>query len=252
MLCRKILSIGVFLFLSNCSNESLYSNKIKTISINGFSNKGFALIYSDDLYNNKLISKKIDDRSLIIFQKNLKINTQVKIINILNNKTLIGTVGKDSDYPLFNNSVLSKRIADELSLDISQPYVEISEILQNSMFVAKKAKTYDQEKNVADKAPVNKISINDLNEVTKYKTKNINAAFLYTVKIADFYFNDTALVMMKRIKKDSLIKNVKIKKISDKKYRVYLGPFNNINSLQKSYNDISILEFENIEIIRND
>ena len=30
------------------------------------------------------------------------------------------------------------------------------------------------------------------------------------------------------------------------------GPFNNINSLQKSFNDISILEFENIEIIKND
>ena len=43
-----------------------------------------------------------------------------------------------------------------------------------------------------------------------------------------------------------------IKKINEKKYRVYAGPFNNINSLQKSFNDISILEFENIEIIKND
>jgi hypothetical protein len=31
-----------------------------------------------------------------------------------------------------------------------------------------------------------------------------------------------------------------------------LGPFTNINSLQKSYNDISILQFENIEILKND
>jgi len=31
-----------------------------------------------------------------------------------------------------------------------------------------------------------------------------------------------------------------------------LGPFNNINSLQKSYNAISILGFENIEFIKND
>ena len=59
-------------------------------------------------------------------------------------------------------------------------------------------------------------------------------------------------MMLSRIKTESLIENPKIKKISDKKYRVYLGPFNNINSLQKSYNDISILEFENIEIIKND
>ena len=59
-------------------------------------------------------------------------------------------------------------------------------------------------------------------------------------------------MMLKRIKTESLIKNPKIEKITKNKYRVYLGPFNNINSLQKSYNDISILQFENIEIIKND
>jgi len=57
---------------------------------------------------------------------------------------------------------------------------------------------------------------------------------------------------LSRIKTESLIKDPKINKISNKKYRVYLGPFNNINSLQKSYNDISILKFENIEIMKND
>ena len=76
--------------------------------------------------------------------------------------------------------------------------------------------------------------------------------FSYNIKIADFYFNKTAVSMAKRIKADTNIKKTNIRKISDKKHRVYLGPFNNINSLQKSYNDIKILEFENIEIIRND
>ena len=57
--------------------------------------------------------------------------------------------------------------------------------------------------------------------------------------------------MIKRIKSETN-QNGKIKKISDKKYRVYLGPYTNINSLQKSYNSINILEFDNIEIIKND
>ena len=76
--------------------------------------------------------------------------------------------------------------------------------------------------------------------------------FSYEIKIADFYFNDTAIKMMQRIKIETKVKNPKIKKISTKKYRVYLGPFNNINALQNSYNDINILGFENIEIIKND
>jgi hypothetical protein len=252
MFYKNFLYITLFLFLSNCTVEILLENKPKVIMQEGYSNRGFALIYSEDIYKKKIVNKKIDKRSLIVFQKNLKINTKVKITNILNNKSLIATVGKNSIYPSFNNVVLSKRIADELELSINQPYVEILQILENSIFVAKKAKTHDEEKNVAIKAPVDGISINDLNKKKIDDKKIYSTKFSYTIKVADFYFNDTALMMLSRIKTESLIKDPKINKISNKKYRVYLGPFNNINSLQKSYNDISILKFENIEIMKND
>ena len=146
------------------------------------------------------------------------------------------------------------RIAKELDLNKDEPYIEIVEIIENSLFVAKKAKTFEEERNVAIKAPVNIISIDNLNEINKNtKNKKINKKkFSYKIKIADFYFKDTAKMMIDRIINETKIKNPKITKIMKEKYRVYLGPFNNINSLQKSYNDISILDFENIEIIRND
>ena len=252
MFYKNIIFIIICIILSNCTTTSLVNNKPNKTIVNGYSNKGFALIYSDNLYKQKIINKKIDNRSLTIFQKNLKTNTQVKITNILNNKTLIVTVGKNSIYPSFNNSVLSTRIAEELDLDTNQPYVEILEILENSIFIAQKAKMYDEEKSVAVKAPVNDISINDLNVLEQNNEKKINTKFSYIIKIADFYFNDTALLMINRIKTESPIEKLKIRKISDKKYRVYLGPFNNINSLQKSYNVINILKFENIEFIKND
>ena len=252
MFYKNIILIFFCILLSNCTTTTLDKNKPNETIVNGYSNKGFALVYSNDLYKQKIIDKKIDERSLIIFQKKLKINTQVKITNIMNGKTIIGRVGRNSYYPSFNNSVISLRIAQELDLDVNEPYIEILEILENSIFIAQKAKTYDEEKRVAIKAPVNNISINNLN-LDKKKTKvSTNRKFSYTVKIADFYFKDTALLMLNRIKTESLIKSPKIKKISNNKYRVYLGPFNNINSLQKSYNDIGILQFENIEIIQND
>ena len=248
---RNYLFIFVILFITNCTSINLNNNKPSLILKNNFSNKGFALIYNNDYYTNKIITSKIDERSLIIFQKNLKVNTKVKVTNILNNKSVIATVGKKSDYPLFNNSVLSIRIANEIELDVDEPYIEILEISAGSMFVAKKAKTFEEEKNVASKAPVNDISINDLNNKTTNK-KKINKEFSYNIKIADFYFKKTARIMTDRIVNETLSKKPKIKKISKEKYRVYLGPFNDINSLQKSYNDINILEFDNIEIIRND
>ena len=96
------------------------------------------------------------------------------------------------------------------------------------------------------------IDINDLNKDNTEDKKKPMKKFSYEIKVADFYFNDTAIIMINRITNETKIKNPKIKKISKEKYRVFLGPFNKFNSLQKSYNDISILEFENIEIIKND
>ena len=240
------------MLLANCTTGNISVNKKNYISKKNFSNKGFALVYNTKYYDSGLVSKKIDERSLEIFQKNLKNNTQVKITNILNNKSIIAKVGKSSNYPLFNNSVISIRIANELQLDVYEPYVEIVEILENSIFIAKKAKTFDEEKNVAIKAPVNNISINDLNEINTIDNTSAKKRFSYTIKVADFYFIDTAQMMIDRIIGETKILNPKIKKITKEKYRVYLGPFSNINSLQKSYNDINILEFENIEIIKND
>ena len=51
-----------------------------------FSNTGFTLIFNKNLKKQKLISKNIEQRSLTIFQKNLKKNTSVKITNLKNNK----------------------------------------------------------------------------------------------------------------------------------------------------------------------
>ena len=240
------------MLLNNCTTATLTENKTSVLLNNPFINKGFSLIYADDYYDKKIISKKIDERSLVVFQKNLKKDTIVKITNILNNRSIIGTIGVNADYPSFNNAVLSIRIADEIDLNKNEPYVEILEVLQDSLFVAKRAKTFKEEKNVARKAPVNNINISDLNSKKKNTKIKINKKFSYEIKIADFYFNNSALLLVDRIIKETLIKDAKVKKIDEKKYRVYVGPFNNINSLKKSFNDISILEFDNIEIIKND
>ena len=252
MLYKKLLILCCFILLNNCTSTNLTKNTISNSLDNPFINKGFSLIYSDKFYDNKIISKKINERSLVIFQKNLKKNTIVKMTNILNNKSVIATVGSNADYPLFNNAVLSLRIADEIGLNENEPYVEILEILEEALFVAKRDKTFEEEKKVANKAPVNNINITDLNIKEKNTKNELSKKFSYKIKIADFYFNATASLLVDRIIKETKINDAKIKKINEKKYRVYAGPFNNINSLQKSFNDISILEFENIEIIKND
>ena len=56
--------------------------------------------------------------------------------------------------------------------------------------------------------------------------------------------------MVNRILKETDEKNVKIQILSDTEYRVFLGPYMDIKSLQKGFNSINILQFENIEIIK--
>jgi len=249
MNCKNILLLFFFI-LTSCVTTQVKKENKPFISKNYFSNKGFTLVYSDTLKKEKIISNKLDERSLIIFQKNLKKDTIVKITNLSNQKSIIAKVGKTSDYPIFYNSVISIRISDLLKIDKKEPYVEIRQLLESSSFIAKKSKTFDEEKNVAAKAPVESIKIKNLtNNVTKNE-KVINKKFLYIIKIADFYFEKSAKNMVLRIKKETIIKKVKINKISSTKFRVFLGPFQDLDSLKNEFNAINTLQFENIEIIK--
>lgn len=240
------------LITSSCKTFNITNDNDIVLNKNNFINKGFALTYNNNLYLDKIVTKKIDSRSLLIFQKNLKTGSKVKVKNLLNGKVVIVEVGPNSKYPPFYNSVLSKRISDELNIDIENPYVEIYEILPNSFFIANKAKTFDEEKEVAMKAPVESISIKNINGDIGASKKLKKNKFDYILKIADFYYKHTAILMSDRITTETNSGNVKIMDLSSTQYRVYLGPFNNLNSLQKGFNDINILEFENIEIIKND
>ena len=57
--------------------------------------------------------------------------------------------------------------------------------------------------------------------------------------------------MINIIKDETNIKNHVIKKLSKTKYRVLLGPFSDIKKLEKSFKEIKVLNFENIEILRD-
>ena len=224
---------------SNFKNKSL-SNK--------YQNSGFALIYNNNLTN----LKKIEERSLNIYHKNLKRNSLVKITNPENGKYLIANVKSNRvKFSNFYNSVISLRIAEELGLDQSEPLIELTLISKDSTFVAKKAKMFEEEKVVAEKAPVDGIQISDLNK-KKIKKKSVSSKnFSYSIKIADFYYKDTALMMIDRIKKETLIKNLRIVRLSETNYRVLIGPFNDIKSLRDSFEKMSSFNFENLQILKN-
>lgn len=247
----KIILLLLF-FLASCTTNQQIQND--GLIIEKFSNSGFTLIYDPLLYENKTINKKMNQRDLLIFQRNLRKGTSVKLTNPENNKTIIAKVGVSAKYPDFNNSVVSIRISKELELNSDEPFIYIEEIIGNDSFIAKKSKTFEEEKTVADKAPVETISINNLNESSSDKTKKIKnkKKFSYNIKIADFYYKSTANMMAERVRNEISLNNTKIEKISENTFRVLIGPFANLKTLQNAYNSVKKLDFENIEIIKNE
>ena len=249
MKLNSILILIIFILFTNCNQHaSKNSNSLSFKHENRYSNSGFALIYNDNLD-----IKKLNDRSLLIFHKNLKNKSLVKISNPTNNKSLIAQVKSNKvKFSNFYNSVISNRIAEILELDYNEPYIEISSISKNSTFVAKKAKTFEEEKKVAEKVPIDGIKISNLNDEKNYQKKQVsNEKFSYAIKVADFYYKKTAFLMIDRIKTETSITNIKLIKISKTNYRVLLGPFNDINTLKETFEKMNLLYFENLEILKN-
>ena len=252
MHCR-LLIILFFIFLTGCEQNNLNRNISNQEILTKYKNSGFTLVYNSTLKKEKKINKTIDNRSLLIFHKKLKKNSFVKITNPINQKTVIAEViSNNAKFSDFYNSVITLRIAEELSLDLKEPYIDLVLISQNSTFIAKKAKTFNEEKNVAEKAPVDGIKIDNLAGTDKKKKVVIkDKNFKYSIKIADFYYKDSAESMINRIINETNVANTIIKKISKTKYRVLLGPFNDIKKIESTFNEIKSLNFENLEILKD-
>ena len=241
-----------FLFFSLLlSCQQISSNKNDKIYFdiqNKFKNSGFALVYSENLSE----IKSLENRSLDIYHKSLKKKSSVKILNPENGKYVIANVKSNKiRFSNFYNSVISLRIAEDLSLNLNEPFIEIISISKDSTFIAKKAKTFDEEKSVAEKAPIDGVKISNLNSRPKKIKKTKKKLFSYSIKVADFYYKDTAKIMLGRIQNETSIKNLQIIRLSETKYRLLIGPFDDIKSLKNSFEMMNILNFENLEIIKN-
>ena len=244
-----ILIIIISFFVVSCDQSfQSNSNKNKFTIEKKYKNIGFTHIKKDN--SNEF--NKLEQRSLNIIHKSLKKKSIVKITNPQNGNSLIAQVmSNKGEFSNFFNSVITLRIAEDLDLSIEEPYIEIILVSKESTFIAKKAKTFEQEKSVAEKAPIDGIQIKDLKTKKKSSVKIDNKKFSYSIKVADFYYHDTALVMIDRIKKETMVKNSSIIKLSETNYRVLIGPFSDIKSLKDSFEKLNSLNFENLQILKN-
>ena len=213
-----------------------------------YSSSGFALIYNDSLYENEVINKKINNDQILLLHANLKRNTLVRITNLKNSKSLDTKIYKKAKYPKIFNVLISEKIASILDLDFENPYVEIIELKKNKTYVAKEGNIFEEEKNVAEKAPVEDIQMNNISDTTKNTSVEEIKKEKFIIIITDFYYKDSALNLKKELSKKISLNNISIKKISNTKYRLLAGPFENFNALKTTYISLNNLGFEDLNI----
>ena len=244
----NLIYIYIFIFLFSCTQDMKIIKKHSKVREPTYSSKGFALIYEDSIFERKIVNKKLNNDQNYVLHSFLKNNTLVSISNPFNSKSLTAKVRKTYKYPSIYNIVITKKMADNLDLDINNPYVEVFTIKKNDKFIAKEASIFEEEKNVANKAPVTSININDLSVSTpKIEVKKKKPT--YIINIAEFYFLESAEAVKNRFEKKVNLENIKIKKISKNKFKVYFGPYASFNSMKETYLSLNELGFEDLDII---
>ena len=234
----------------SCASELTTLNQKKP-----YAAKGFAYIYNDNDYNKKIIKGKMNNNILQISHQNLKTGTLIKIINPKNNESIVLKNIKRIKYPDFYKILISKPVADKLSLNPDLPIMEIMEIKKNKSFVAKKAQTSIEEKKIPSNAPVASVQISNISKNKKKTNKLQNSLDKIYIHIATFYSVKTANFLKKRITddiRDLDNKKLKVKKINSKETQVISGPYTSVNLLKNDYIKLKNFGFEELDIYINE
>ena len=72
----------------------------------------------------------------------------------------------------------------------------------------------------------------------------------FILVIADFYYLDSANNLKKQLINQTGNSNFIVKKINNNKYRLYVGPFKNFNTLKSTYISLNNLGFENLNVYK--
>ncbi len=235
--------ILIFFFVFSCSSINTTSYKKQNLN-----SKGFAYIYSQNDYNNKFITKKIDPTELLIGHNQIRRGAIIKISNPRNKKNIITKNSFKVNYPDFYKIFITKPIAQKLDLSEDFPYVEIEELRKNKSFIAKKAIIFQEEKQLHDKAPVEKVKIKDISKTTSVeKTKKPK----FVIILGNFYSHEAAKLLIERINSETnAFKTKKISILKRKKhnYEVYLGPYNTIKMIKNDYIALKQINFDEVDI----
>jgi hypothetical protein len=212
-----------FILIASCQTFSTYENN------NTYEKIGFAEF------------TKNDD----VIHRNILPNSKIRITNLLNKKSLVLEVNKNSNFKKEREIIIPNKYIDLLELNYNLPVVKIETLRTNKTFKADTAKIFEEEKKITQNVEIKNVDIVDLSKNNSSKNNNLNKLIIY---YGDFTFKNSALDMVSLLKKE--IKNLNPTVIQvNKKFRVKVATINDISEFDFFFNKIVNTKFNNYNII---
>ena len=168
--------------------------------------------------------------------------------NPINKKSIKLKVTKKVKYPDFFKVLITQKLANQLNLNPKMPYIEIEKRVKNKSFVAKKAVTHLEEKNVLTKAPITQVKINDISKDSKNPFKN-ERPNKYSIIVGNFYSKKWAESLIDILVNEDIKKEVfKVNKLDKNNYQLLAGPYSSINTLKSDYFKLNKYGFDNLDL----
>ena len=180
-----------------------------------------------------------------VIHRNIKPNSKVRITNLLNKKSIVVEINKNSNYKNEREIIIPNKYIDLLELNYNLPVVKIETLRTNKTFKADTTKIFEEEKKITQNVEIKNVDIVDLSKNSSSKNNNLNKLIIY---YGDFTFKNSALDMVSLLKKE--IKNLNPTVIQvNKKFRVKVATINDINEFDIFFNKIINTKFDNYNIM---
>ena len=134
---RNKLIVFFFILIASCQTFSSYENN------NTYEKIGFAEF------------TKNDD----VIHRNIAPNSKVKITNLLNKKSLVVEVNKNSNFQKEREIIIPNKYMALLELNYNLPIVKIETLRTNKTFKADTTKIFDEEKKITQNVEIKNVDI---------------------------------------------------------------------------------------------
>ena len=201
---------------------------------------GFAGRITDSKNNILGLNNLLEEESI---HSSIPFNTQVKITNLINNKSVILKIDKNSTYNNGREILISKKYFDLLELSNKFPLIKIETIRVNKTFTAETTKIFEEEKKVVQNIETQSVDVVDLSRNNSSKD-NLSKIIIY---YGDFSYKNSATDFANSLKKELKNINPNILQIN-KKFRVEALSINNVDEFDIFFNKITNTKFQNYNI----